>query len=364
MATNLLNIYHTKRLNEVVFPGAHDAGTFAATLGDNVRTQGVDVAAQAALGCRYFDVRVANRKVGHGATARIERTTFHAPSTSNQVSKNKSGTNLGTYQNLGIGGDWGDSLNNILTQAHAFVTNGATSSEFLILRFSKSSDYPGIVAACNNILGATLYKRGGDLGTHLLSDLAGHVVTVYANSGGDRVDAQYTCAADGVIRIRELFNKNGAPQTYDPTFNGFQYFGKNSDTKNVAKNTRKQLQQMTARVHQDAVGMMYWTLTGIAFKGSIMSRMAGLWANSSLSATWDSGLRTSIAQRVGNMSALEKAGAMSSQNLKAFMPNIIMVDAVDATKCNTIFGLNAVGSQQLTNLYAEEEQRLRDLVIG
>ena len=71
MPSNMVGLaYSTKKLNEIIFPGAHDAGTHAAGLGHNVRTQSVDVAAQADLGCRYFDVRVAFSKLGKKAAAK------------------------------------------------------------------------------------------------------------------------------------------------------------------------------------------------------------------------------------------------------------------------------------------------------
>ena len=352
MASNLLNGFLNKRLNEVIFPGAHDAGTFSATLGDNVRTQGVDVGAQAALGCRYFDVRVATRKIGSGANATLVKTTFHAPSL-----KDKSKAS----QKLGIGGDWGDSLDNILNQALAFVTNGTTSTEFIILRFSKSADYPGIINACKQILGNKLYKTAGNLGETKLSVLAGHVITVYANSGSDSVPLNFTTAIDGVIRIREMYKENGTHQVYDPGFDGFQYFGKHSDTKKLATHQERQKSRMTARVHQDAVGMMYWTLTGVAFKGSILSRMEALWRNAPLRNTWHNGLSEAIKLRLGNMNSIELVNAVSSQNFKAFMPNIIMVDNVDAEKCDTIFDLNAVASQQLATIFQSElDKRTRE----
>jgi hypothetical protein len=354
MASNLLGDYSQKQLNEVVFPGAHDAGTFAANLGDNVRTQSVSVGKQAGYGCRYFDIRVAQRKVGSGATATIVPTTFHAPSIKSHTSKKAHGN---VYNKLGTGGGWGDTLNTILGEARSFVEAGATSSEFLILRFSKCGDYNAVVNACNVMLAGCLYKTGGNLNTAKLSTLAGKVITVYVDNHGkkpDFVPAQYTPAGHGVIRIKELFNKDKTPKAYVSGFNGFQYYGKHGDTKNAATNAERQLKRASATVHRDAVGMMYWTLTGIAFKGSILSRNNNLWKNSSLRQTWESGLRQAIENRRPDLQALRQQKALSSQDYKSFMPNIVMMDEVNQTRCDTVHGLNAVSNTVLGDVFDKD----------
>jgi len=43
---NYLSFYQTRKLNEVVIPGSHDAGVYTANSA-NVQTQALDIAAQA-----------------------------------------------------------------------------------------------------------------------------------------------------------------------------------------------------------------------------------------------------------------------------------------------------------------------------
>ena len=57
--------FQHKRLNEVVIPGAHDAGVFTANKG-NVRTQRRNIGEQAQDGCRFFDMRIAVNEIKVG----------------------------------------------------------------------------------------------------------------------------------------------------------------------------------------------------------------------------------------------------------------------------------------------------------
>jgi hypothetical protein len=184
------------------------------------------------------------------------------------------------------------------------------------------------------------------------------VITVFANSTDDNVGMQpggqaYTAVDHGVLRVKELFAKKGPPLQYDATVTGLQYFGKFSNTSSASTNASTQKERMTAQVHRDAVGMMYWTLTGPTAWG-ILGRNDSLWQSAPLRNTWDSGLKDAISLRLGTMKNFELMKAVQSQSYKSFMPNIVMIDDVNPARCDTIYGLNAVSSTQLANQFAAE----------
>jgi hypothetical protein len=351
-----LAAYQNKRLNEVVIPGAHDAGIFLAGR-TNVQTQALDIAHQAADGCRFFDMRIAAQKQKTGGVTTYTHKAYHLNDALIISSKAKGNPNVSKHQTVAHLGGWGGDLVTMLNQANAFVQ--AHPTEFLILKFSKCFNWPDIARTCfTHLQGQSWYTQYGNLNNRTVQELSGHVITVFAEKARKEINpivASHTGQAHGILYFRELYDADtGTSKTYDPAFSGMQYFGKFSSTDDIDKNTRKQTETLTAgaATHMDVLGMMYWTTTGLF--GNIQTRNDQMWITTdALRQTWRAGLQASIEDRLGrerNAAVLAAQWGALGGRLKSFMPNIVMMDFVDLAKCNTVDGLNAVAGQDLRRL--------------
>lgn len=354
-----LSPYRNLRLNEVIIPGSHDAGVYTANR-DNVQTQALDIAGQANAGCRFFDLRIATYKTKVGDKTVYQNKAFHLDQSLVVNHSVKGVKGVSSYQNVGHAGGWGGGLEDMLDQARAFVA--ANASEFLILKFSKCANWPSIAEACVARLGGYHYTGGGNLNNKTVGQLAGKVITVFDESARKELAGVITAQKGqphGIMFINALYDsKTGVSKAYDPNYWGIQYFGKFSSTDNVDKNTAKQGKTMIAgaATHMDVVGMMYWTTTGLF--GNIRQRNDSMWTQTNVAAlqkTWKSGLESSIKHRFGNeqdsaMSLAQKNGGALGGRLKSFMPNIVMMDFVDAQKCAIVEALNAVAATSLLQL--------------
>jgi hypothetical protein len=358
---NYLQPYHHKFLNEIVIPGAHDAGIYVQGSKDNVQTQALDIAGQATAGCRFFDLRIATRQVTEGGVARYEQKAYHldgkligkktiAPST-------KVASGIVGYQSMSKGGGWGGDLNSMLQQARAFVEQNP--SEFLILKFSKCFNWVAVAEACLNILEGVHYAGQGNINKKKCGELAGKIITAFDDEPECRnalapVIARYPQYPVFVF-IKSLYDKKtNKSKVYDPKYNGIQYFGKFSSTSKVDQNTKSQAKILDAGSTNDVdcLGMMYWTTTGIF--GNIRARNDSMWTDKMkgvLKKTWEQGLAQSIKSRLGGEYARARntltLGGGVSQRFKAYMPNIVMLDFIDTDKCNTIEALNRVAAIDL-----------------
>jgi hypothetical protein len=356
---NYLSNYQNLRLNEVIIPGSHDAGVYTLNSA-NVQTQDLDIDSQANAGCRFFDLRIATVKRKVQGQVVYEHKAFHLDQKLVVNHKVKNTPGITSYQNVGHAGGWGDGLTNMLAQARAFVVANAT--EFLILKFSKCKNWSAIADACVTQLGTEHYTGAGNINTCTVGSLAGKVITVFDESAGPElapVIAAFNGQPHGIRFVRTLYdNDSGTSRAYDPNFSGIQYFGKFSSTDKVDTNTKKQAGILTggAATHIDALGMMYWTTTGIF--GSIRTRNDQMWTQTNIRAlqqTWNSGLEAAIQSRFGRERddalrlAMTSGGALGGR-LKAFMPNIVMMDFVDLQKCTIIDQLNVVAATSLQQL--------------
>ncbi len=89
----------------------------------------------------------------------------------------------------------------------------------------------------------------------------------------------------------------------------------------------------------EVVGMMYWTTTGI--NESIRDRNTGMWSQPNvarLKQMWEGGLSDAVEARNDKFRKID--GFDSGVALKAFMPNIVMIDFAEPIKCGHIFELN------------------------
>ncbi|WP_374945119.1 hypothetical protein [Sphingomonas sp.] len=351
--------YRNRRLSEVVIPGAHDAGVYTQNSA-NVQTQSLDIGEQANAGCRFFDLRIAAYKANVGGQTVYQNKAYHLDG---KLVVNHSVKNQGSiksYQNVGHAGGWGGGLDEMLDQAKAFVE--ANETEFLILKFSKCNNWPSVAEACVARLGTAHYKDGGNLNNKLVRQLAGKVITVFDEEARKELTPVITAqrgSPHGILFVKALFDKKtGRSKGYEPGYYGLQYFGKFSSTDKVDKNTRKQAETLNAgaATHMDVLGMMYWTTTGLL--GNIQARNASMWTETniaSLQKTWKSGLEASITHRFGNeidsaMRLAQTSGGALGGRMKAFMPNIVMMDFVDDEKCNVIEALNTVAATSLLQL--------------
>ena len=354
----MINYYQLgadKRLCDIVMAGSHDAGITGGK--DNIQTQDLDIGGQADAGVRIFDLRIAaaGLAVQHGLGKEVELRSFHADS---KLMNNSTKTRYVPALNRNEvvtrtklrGGAFGLGLNAMLQSARTFVTTNA--EEFLILKFDKSSNWRLIAETCVQELGASIYTGVGNLNLKTLRDLRGRVIVLFTSAGVAEVALTHP-PGSGILGIKNLYSKEG-PVVYDPQYNGMQYFGKGGTSVSnvmgdkIAENqeTQTKLMKKGGDGNPDVIGMMYWTSTGIS--ESIATRNNKMWTGSNvtaLRAMWTNGLQESIQSRI--VKTIDPTTHAAGGVLKAFMPNIVMIDFADADRCTKIHALNTVGSNAL-----------------
>jgi hypothetical protein len=331
-----------KKLNEIVMAGSHDAGITQGA--SNVQTQDLDIGGQATAGVRVFDIRITGAvvKKGEGATV-VTLKAFHGSASSSKTKGLDLRTGGNTEMETGLKyGDYGMTLSKILNDAKKFVANH--SSEFLILKFDKCSNWLSIAKACVEILGDSIYKEGGNLNLKSLRDVRGKVIVTFTKDGIEAVHHLYG-VPHGILGIKNLYDGKG---TYEEGYHGLQYFGKGGTKvwkpfKKLQQNFKKQSKNMAeaAAGNPAVMGMMYWTTTGL--KESIKDRNTGMWTAPNvarLQNMWDNGLNNAIMSRVNEK--VNTKGFAGGYKFKAFMPNIVMIDFADEEKCKHIFELNTI----------------------
>lgn len=337
-------------LNSIVMVGSHDAGINQGKW--YAKTQAHGISHQASNGVRLFDLRIAAGTAPGktGGVKNAELRAYHADGPAKkQETKTRFLHELGRNQQLERStirvGTFGDSLQNILAEAKAFVE--AETNEFLILKFDKCLNWALVAEACVTLLGNRIYTGGGDLNLKTLDDLKGKVICVFTKDGLNAIGNQYG-PADGILGIRNL---NGAAGGYTAGYDGLQYFGKGGTSvmgvTPIMENKKKQRGLMVAGAASDprAMGMMYWTSTGLI--GNVRFRNWQMWSGSNraaLKATWGTGLQAAIDERLnGNQNPLDAGGHL----LKTFMPNIVMIDFANSDRCGLILDLNNVAGSEL-----------------
>ena len=344
-----------KQLNQIVMAGSHDAGITGG--GSNVQTQNLEIGGQAQAGVRLFDLRIAaaGLLVNHGLGKEVELKAFHADGklmkneTKSRYVPSLNRTESVTRTKL-KGGAFGLGLEGMLEDAKGFVTTNP--EEFLILKFDKSSNWGLIADLCIRTLGSTIYQGAGNLNKKTLRDLRGKVIVLFTTAGVAEV-ARTHPTGSGILGIKNLYSKEGPTPVYDPLYDGLQYFGKGGTSVakpfgKVAENESKQAKLMKkgGDGNPDVMGMMYWTSTGVL--ESIRERNNTMWNGTNvaaLNAMWTNGLSDSIQSRITK--SVDPTSHASGGTLKAFMPNIVMIDFADANKCQTIYDLNQVGGAAL-----------------
>jgi hypothetical protein len=371
MAIRYMDLGGGKRLNEIVMVGTHDAGIMSDTMKDNVQTQNLNIGEQAIAGVRFFDIRVAATSVTINGVKHIEMKTFHADGAfvkneTKQRLVNPSGApgqaRMETVTRSKLkAGDWGLSLHTVLTQAYAFVNSPAGNTEFLLLKFDKCTNWTLIAEACIDILGNNLYVGGGNINRKTLAELAGRVVVLFSDKGYKEHKALHGVAHPGILKFANLAKKDETTKTkpaYLTDFAGLQYYGNFGDTamktttaKKISTNSKKQVTNMSdARlVPPDAIRMMYWTTTGLM--QSIKERDEEMWRPPNLKGfleAWNAGMGASVSAHSPGFGQPNQPGVFVAQQVKTYMPNIIMIDFAHISKSTLIYNLNRVAAGQIS----------------
>ncbi len=343
-----------KKLHEIVIAGSHDAGITEG--GSNVQTQSLNILQQACSGVRFFDLRIAAATVpgGPGEPKKAELKAFHADG-----AFQKKETKVRLMDGIGPvalkrtklrAGAFGFGLERILEHAREFVTNVAPS-EFLLLKFDKSTNWRLIAQACVFTLGDAIYTGGGNLNVTPISRLAGKVVVLFSSIGFNEVSDTFT-EMDGILKWKNL-NEEGA--SYNPNFNGLQYFGKGGTSPfkpfhKISQNVKRQgrILERAQWAPLEVIRMMYWTTTGLM--GSIRKRNDKMWQPPNverMKALWRSGLRQYAEYYNGLLVEISPDSPVMGQAIRTTMPNIVMIDFADPNKCETIYELNLAAPQTL-----------------
>ena len=344
-----------KQLNQIVVAGTHDAGITSG--GSGVQTQTLNIMQQAQAGVRFFDIRIAAAVTSqtHASGRPVaELRAFHADDkVVMKLDRNvvlKGGMNpVDIKQSKLAGGAFGLGLTDMLQQARNFVHSDVGSSEFLILKFDKCTNWALIAEACRTTLGLSLYTAGGNLNIKTLGDLRGKVVVLFSSSGLKEVHG----ATNGILGFKNL---SGEGSAYERVYSGLQYYGKGGTSpfnpiNKLKQNIKKQSKLMAgagAMGNPEVIGMMYWTTTGLI--ESIKKRDDGMWDApnvSKMKQLWGQGLGDFVNARVSLPSNNPLAAAQ--QRLK-FFPNIVMIDFADNAKCRQIRDLNDLTAQHLSGV--------------
>ena len=362
---NYYQLGSQKKLNEIVMVGSHDA---AITKGSkNVQTQALNIAEQAAAGVRIFDIRITGGVVGKGGASGTkigQLQAFHGSGIATKSNKgNQNVINARTLDQgqmkikpmTGVMGSYGETLSAILNQSREFVTENST--EFLILKFDKCDNWQLIAEACIGLLRDKIYLGGGNVNTKTLQQLAGSVIVVFGPDAWKTISSAFV--GQGILKFKSLYSKDGTPGAYDPNFPGIQYIGKGGTdvvpwkkgfyrfyAGKMKENIKKQTKIMNQgpAVDPDVLGMMYWTTTGAT--ANIRKRNAFLWNDKNqekLVELWETRMPHSV----------DPTDPSAAPVLKTFMPNFVMVDFADATKCEKIFDLNFLSAMNAHNLAIE-----------
>ena len=373
-----LDLGADRTLNDIVMAGSHDAGITAGE--SNAQTQVLDIGEQARAGVRFFDIRVAAFSTGaasYGAK-QVELKSFHADGLIHgKDKKNRSvvgfdGRGDVTRSKLKFGeGAEGMGLRKILQDARDFVKSADFAGEFLILKFDKCTNWELIAETCRSVLAGTIYKKGGNLNTKKLSDLSGSVICAFMSSGYRELRS-----AGANLHITEIKNLYKPPSDYNNNFQGIQYWGSGGTginnkgyegkiRENIAKQKKVMASALTgvapktafftrkvtpgcAAADPRAIGVMYWTTTGL--KKSILERDATMWNDnnkSGLQSIWQSGFDIFMGEALPpHIPMTPSAGG----TVKMFMPNVVMIDFADESKCKHIYGLNDLATARLIDI--------------
>jgi hypothetical protein len=356
----MINYYELgkhRKLNEIVVAGTHDAGITSG--GSGVQTQSLNIGQQAAVGVRFFDIRIAAAVTSerHASGRPVaELRAFHADDKVVMKLDRKvvlkgalNPAPLHITQSKLAGGAFGLALTEMLQQARNFVSSEVGEKEFLILKFDKCTNWEQIADACRITLGRSLYTAGGNLNTKTLRDLRGKVIVLFSSSGLKELLG----VTPGILGFKNL-SSEGAQ--YEDVYDGLQYYGKGGTSpfnprKKLKQNVEKQSKLMagaSALGNPDVIGMMYWTTTGLI--ESIQKRDDGMWDApnvANMKALWSQGLGDFVNARVSLPSSNPLANA---QQRRSFFPNIVMIDFADLDKCRKIRKLNDLAAHHISQL--------------
>jgi len=351
----------SRRLTEIIFAGSHDASITSGS--SSAQTQSKNIAEQADAGVRLFDLRILARKYDDGSASLVGYHGISGGKGKDSYSNTHTGKTHNLKTNSSIKGEFGEHLSDMLKQARKFVED---TGEFLIFKFDKSTNYAVIAEYCVKLLGDSIYKPIGiEFGKLTLDDLSKKVVCVFNDSA--LTEMKPFTAADGILGFRSLRGDNNAVGRYDAKYPGLQYYGKGGtdwkkiyqtqnmkmkDNEGIQKKMLLKMGKQKEDFAADVLGMMYWTSTG--FTSSIKDRdEKAMWGKTGvrrMNELWRQGLEASIANQLerDRIKVLEFGGV---RRMKAYFPNIIMIDFADEGKCQTIADLNTVADRLLAEAY-------------
>lgn len=371
MEIKYFNLGAHRRLHEIIFAGSHDASITSGK--KHVQTQDLDIYDQAKTGVRLFDLRILALGDEQGASLLGYHGKGKSATTHRMHSSHTGGDHDVSMSPSMKMGSTGLKLSAMLQQAKRFVTDRETRNEFLILKFDKCKNWKLIAETCIAILGDSIYKKNNDkeFSKLTLGELAGKVVCVFNDAAIGEMNDINLRAPQGILGFRSLKPNSGQDSAYKAAYSGMQYCGKGgtkwyaawkSNHKKMKENYSKQQEIMLEMAcandinSPNVLGMMYWTATGST--SSIRERDDHLWSSTGvfkMHELWRNGLEASIGHQLERerIKYLKRGGTM---RMKAFFPNIIMIDFANYDKCKTIFGLNAVKDNLLAaafNKYVE-----------
>ena len=361
MSVNYRDLGGSKRLQEIVFAGSHDASITSGS--SAAQTQDLDIGGQAAAGVRLFDLRILAQKSGSGASLVGYHGSGGGKSTAQFSSTHTGSTHTVKTSSKMTYGVFGEKLSKMLQQAKEFVER---TDEFLIFKFDKCTNYSLVAEYCIKLLGTAIYKPIGiEFSKLTLDDLKKKVVCVFNDKALEEMKDYGP--ANGILGFKSLRGEKNSVGVYDPTYPGLQYYGKggtkvhkifssNKDKMKENEATQKKMLMAMARQEDDlaanVLGMMYWTSTGLSSSIRVRNEQT-MWAPTGVARMgqlFREGLEASISTQMqrDQVKVLEYGG---KKRMKAYFPNIIMIDFADPNKCQTIYALNRAVDEKLAAAY-------------
>lgn len=377
MEINYYRLGPHRRLHEIIFAGSHDASITSGK--SHVQTQDLDIYGQAKVGVRLFDLRILALGDKHGASLlgyhgkgeKAKKLHMHSDHT---------GRNHDVSVSPGMKmGSAGLKLSNMLNQAKRFVSEPDTRNEFLILKFDKCENWQLIAETCISILGDKIYIKNNEkeFGKLTLGEIAGKVICVFSEAAFAEMNIA-SFYPKGILSFRSVKANSGEGSAYKANYPGMQYCGKGgtrwwaawkTNQGKLKENYSKQEMMMLDMAcandinSPNVLGMMYWTATGST--SSIRTRDEHLWSQTGvfkMHELWRNGLEQSIGHQLQQerIKYLTRGGVM---RMKAFFPNIIMIDFASYDKCKTIYGLNAVKDNLLAAAFNKYVENNTDFTV-
>ncbi len=318
--TWMRNLDDNKRLNQIVMPGSHDAAmyetngvsTFASDA--KVITQNLSIADQLDAGCRFFDLRVYNKKTGRFGRRANNLYTGHFMEAFGHGKHDQ--------------GAYGPSLATVLDHVSEWIQRDENDGETVILRFSHIKDKwtEAIIEAINAAIPLNYRYRAPQamalpMARLPIGPMRGKVIIACTDNfpnlplRGIHRFYKYGDGVTGLITCGKYSNTNDYAAMRGGRGRGFFKRKKTGQGQYMDKHNDHQHRAPIG--NPDHIFILYWTLTGGNIAETSVPALAGV-AND----------------------LCGDHGLLHGQTFTGRMPNVVLMDFINDARCQSVYGLN------------------------